>query len=234
MNPLHRSRLMTIFVLAAVVLLLLTGTTVTHASPVGADALATIDGGEVLQSVVDVQKYARAIHIMAMLLVGFGFLMVFVRKYGRSAVTATYLLVATAIPLYFIFDDKGVFGHATESLVDRLILAEFAAASLLICAGAILGRAKMWQYIILGVLFIPAFMLNEWIVLEGHFGLIEEGAVLDTGGSIIIHAFGALFGMPRMSYYIGQMSRSKQPVLVLRLVVVPGGLSHLRIQWGIS
>jgi hypothetical protein len=29
---------------------------------------------------------------MAMLIAGFGFLMVFVQKYGRSAVTATYLL----------------------------------------------------------------------------------------------------------------------------------------------
>ena len=47
-----------------------------------------------LSSLQDVQKYNRSIHIMAMLLVGFGFLMVFVKRYGRSALTATYLLVA--------------------------------------------------------------------------------------------------------------------------------------------
>jgi len=33
-----------------------------------------------LEHVVEVQKYNRAIHIMAMLLAGFGFLMVFVKK----------------------------------------------------------------------------------------------------------------------------------------------------------
>ena len=44
-----------------------------------------------LAGVSDDQKYNRAIHIMAMLLLGFGFLMVFVRKYGRSALTATFL-----------------------------------------------------------------------------------------------------------------------------------------------
>ena len=42
-----------------------------------------------LEAVIEVQTYNRAIHIMAMLLIGFGFLMVFVRGYGLSALTAT-------------------------------------------------------------------------------------------------------------------------------------------------
>jgi ammonium transporter Rh len=146
-----------------------------------------------LDALSDVQKYNRAIHIMAMLLVGFGFLMVFVKKYGRSALTATYLLVSISIPLYFL---KGNFYGigSTEGLIDKLILAEFAAASLLICAGAVLGRLKMGQYILLGILFVPFYALNEWIVLNGGLGLIS-GKVVDTGGSIVIHAFGAIFGL---------------------------------------
>lgn len=108
-----------------------------------------------MADVVDVQRYNRSIHVMAMLLVGFGFLMVFVKKYGLSAVTATYLLVSTAIPLYMLVKSWGVFGEAGEIDIEKLILAEFAAAALLICAGAVLGRLKMAQYIILGILFIP-------------------------------------------------------------------------------
>ncbi|KKK61887.1 hypothetical protein LCGC14_3009850, partial [marine sediment metagenome] len=130
---------------------------------------------------------------MAMLLVGFGFLMVFVKNYGRSAITATFLLVSVAIPLYFLKDSLGILG-GTDIDIDRLILAEFAAASLLICAGAVLGRLKMFQYLILGLLFIPSYAVNEWILLEGGLGLVKEGLFVDTGGSIIIHAFGALFG----------------------------------------
>ncbi|MCK5808992.1 ammonium transporter, partial [bacterium] len=151
-------------------------------------------GATTLEAVVDIQKYNRSIHIMAMLLVGFGFLMVFVRKYGLSAITATFLLVSTAIPLYIVINSTEMLAH-THSEIDALILAEFAAASLLIAAGAVLGRAKMWQYILLGVFFVPVYALNEWIVLDGGFGLLAKGAFADTGGSIVIHAFGALFGL---------------------------------------
>ncbi len=147
-----------------------------------------------ISALADVQKYNRAIHIMAMLLVGFGFLMVFVKKYGRSAVTATYLLVSVALPLYFLKASLHILGGA-EAAIDRVILAEFAAASLLICAGAALGRLKMIQYILLGLLFVPCYAFNEWLVLDGGLGLITKGNFVDTGGSIVIHAFGALFGL---------------------------------------
>lgn len=146
------------------------------------------------EPVLDDMHYNKAIHIMAMLLVGFGFLMVFVRKYGRSALTATFLLVSTSLPLYILINSWGVFASVANE-IERLILAEFAAASLLIAGGAVLGRLKMPQYILLGLLFVPFYMLNEWIVLLGGFNLIPAGAVIDTGGSIVIHAFGAIFGL---------------------------------------
>lgn len=154
---------------------------------------AFASAGDDLKSIIEVQQYNRAIHIMAMLLVGFGFLMVFVKKYGRSALTATFLLVSTALPLYFAISDYGVFGE-TDGEIKKLILAEFGAASLLIAAGAILGRIKMYEYLVLGILFIPFYMLNEWAVTENGFGLVN-GGFADTGGSIIIHAFGAIFGV---------------------------------------
>ena len=129
---------------------------------------------------------------MAMLLLGFGFLMVFVKKYGRSALTATFLLVSVSIPLYFIGNSAIFEGEGSE--IEKLILAEFGAASLLIAAGAVLGRLKMHQYLIMGLLFIPFYMFNEWVILENGLGFLKN-EIADTGGSIIIHAFGALFGI---------------------------------------
>ena len=100
----------------------------------GLTATAALAQGD-SHAIIEVQMYNRAIHIMAMLLIGFGFLMVFVRGYGLSALTATYLMVAAAVPGYFLLKTSGWFGHAAHG-IEGLILTEFAAASLLICAGA--------------------------------------------------------------------------------------------------
>jgi ammonium transporter Rh len=154
-----------------------------------------------------VQQYDRAIHIMAMLLIGFGFLMVFIKKYGRSALTATFLLVSISLPLYFLIHTSVLFGEA-KSEIEELILAEFGAASLLIAAGAVLGRLKMFQYLILGLLFIPFYMLNEWIIIENGFGIIKDGFA-DTGGSIVIHAYGALFAV-EIDSVLGYVDQIKQ------------------------
>ncbi len=146
-----------------------------------------------LQEVIQVQKYFRAIHVMAMLLVGFGFLMVFVKRYGRSALTATYIMVSLAIPLYMLIEHSHLFAEP-QNAITSLILAEFSAAALLISAGAVLGRLKLHQYLILGLLFIPFYTINEWIMLDNGLGLIPHGSLVDTGGSIVIHTFGAIFG----------------------------------------
>jgi ammonium transporter Rh len=130
-----------------------------------------------------------------MLLVGFGFLMVFVRNYGYSATTGTYLVVAVSLPLYLLLRSSGKISAeaiAPES-IKSILLAEFAGAAALISMGAILGRVRLYQYAILGLLAVPAYMLNEWLVLDGGLG-VTKGFV-DSAGSIVIHAFGAYFGL---------------------------------------
>lgn len=134
---------------------------------------ASTANSNLITLMLNVQIYERAIHIMVMLILGFGFLMVFVRKYGRSALTATFLLVSIAIPLYFMMSNFG-FLHIKSVQIQRLIFAEFAAASLLITAGAVLGRLKMHQYIVLGIFFVLSYMLNEWIVINGATKLIPN------------------------------------------------------------
>ena len=118
-------------------------------------------------TIFDTLKYERSIHILAMLLAGFGFLMVFIRKHGYSSITATFLAVSIAIPLYVIIKSFGGAGFAKTTIsIDTLIFAEFAAASLLIAIGAPLGKLKMDQYVIMGLLFVPVYILNEWFILD--------------------------------------------------------------------
>lgn len=148
-----------------------------------------------MEDFLELAKYGKAIHVMTMLMVGFGFLMVFVKRYGYGAVTATYIAVSIVIPYYMFLKKMDIFGEPAELTMDRLILAEFCAASILIATGAFLGRLKMSQYIIMALIFVPSYMLNEWIMLENGMGLIPKGQLIDTGGSIVIHQFGAYFGL---------------------------------------
>jgi ammonium transporter Rh len=142
-----------------------------------------------------VEQYNFSIQILAMLLVGFGFLMVFVKKYGYSATTGTYLVVATGIPLYMLLRSWG--GLSAEPITPNgtkaLLFAEFGCASALIAMGAVLGRLRLHQYALLAALIIPFYMLNEWLVLDG--GLGATTGFVDSAGSIVIHAFGAYFGL---------------------------------------
>src|SRR4030066_689438 len=139
--------------------------------------------------------YEKSIHILGMLMVGFGFLMVFVRKYGYPSVTATYLAVALSLPLYMLVRPYlwGSTADLTVANISMLLFAEFAAASLLIAIGGPLGRVKTSQYLLIGALFTPLYALNEWLLFSGV--VIPAGVFLDTAGSISIHAFGAYFAL---------------------------------------
>jgi ammonium transporter Rh len=156
-----------------------------------------------------VEQYNFSIHILAMLLVGFGFLMVFVRKYGYSATTGTFLVVAAGLPLYLLLRSIGVI--SAEALpadsINVLLLAEFAAASALIAMGAVLGRLRVYQYALVGIMAVAAYMVNEWLVLDGGLGFTR--GFVDAAGSIVIHSFGAYFGLGLAVALTSRASRSK-------------------------
>ena len=65
---------------------------------------------------------------------------------------------------------------------------EFAAATVLITYGAVLGKVSRLQLLIIGTLEIVFYAINEMIAIE----FLKYS---DAGGSIIIHAFGAYFGL---------------------------------------
>jgi ammonium transporter Rh len=162
--------------------------------PALAPAQAPVSG-DLANTVREVQQYNFAIHILAMLLVGFGFLMVFVKRYGYGATTGTYLLVAVGLPLYLGLRATGVLSAEAVGVhtMRGLLLAEFAVASALIAMGAVLGRVRLYQYAFLAAVIVPLYMINERLVLDGGLGFTK--GFVDSAGSIIIHAFGAYFGL---------------------------------------
>jgi ammonium transporter Rh len=153
-------------------------------------------GKESTLSVAENQfMYEKSIDVLVMLLIGFGFLMVFVKKYGYTSITSTYLLIALSLPLYMLLRPYlwGSTADLSITNISMLLFAEFAAASLLIAVGGPLGRINTSQYLLIGLLFTPLYAFNEWLIFGGL--IIPLGAFLDTAGSITIHAFGAYFAL---------------------------------------
>lgn len=65
---------------------------------------------------------------------------------------------------------------------------DFAAAAVLITFGAVLGRASIYQIFVIAFFEIIFYSANEAINVY-----VYEAA--DVGGSMIIHSFGAYFGL---------------------------------------
>ena len=66
--------------------------------------------------------------------------------------------------------------------------ADFTCASVLITFGALLGKTTRLQLLIICIFECVFFAINENILV--HFLYIR-----DTGGSIVVHEFGAYFGL---------------------------------------
>ena len=76
-----------------------------------------------------------------------------------------------------------------------MILSDFAAAAVLISFGAVIGKVSRLQIFVMGVFEIIFYSINENI-------LVYHLKITDVGGSLIIHMFGAYFGLAvtRMIY----------------------------------
>ncbi|XP_028653284.1 ammonium transporter Rh type A [Erpetoichthys calabaricus] len=127
------------------------------------------------------------VHVM--IFIGFGFLMTFLKRYGFSSVGFNMLLAALGLQWGILM--QGLWHlHNGKIEVDvyKMINADFSTATVLISFGAVLGKTSPVQLLIMTILEITIFAMNEHLVVE----ILEA---TDTGASMTIHAFGAYFGL---------------------------------------
>ena len=74
------------------------------------------------------------------------------------------------------------------SFFSSLITADFNAGTVLITFGAVLGKTSRLQLIIIAIVETVFYGVNEMV-------LVHYLKVTDIGGSMIIHMFGAYFGL---------------------------------------
>ena len=134
--------------------------------------------------------YPLGVHVMMMLLGGFGFLMTFLKRYGLSAIGFTLLITAITAQLVIL-----VFGFLKmeQEFVIRIgfidvIEAGVVSAAVLISFGAIIGKVNLLQLLFMGI------VETVFVTINCYIGYTVLG-VNDVGGSIFIHTFGAYFGL---------------------------------------
>jgi len=148
--------------------------------------------------------FSLFIDIHTMMLVGFGFLMAFLRRYSFGSVAFTFLLCAVCIQWQLIMYGLICQGWSTSPEGERLgwghnihkyslslwslVEADFGTIAVIVSLGAVLGRTSPSQLLFMAFLEIPLYCINFYIVM--HYL-----KVTDTGGTITIFIFGCYFGL---------------------------------------
>eukprot|EP01105_Mastigella_eilhardi_P028236 TRINITY_DN917_c0_g1_i4.p1 TRINITY_DN917_c0_g1~~TRINITY_DN917_c0_g1_i4.p1 ORF type:complete len:332 (+),score=74.42 TRINITY_DN917_c0_g1_i4:115-996(+) len=135
--------------------------------------------------------YFSDVHVMVF--VGFGFLMTFLKKYGFGAVGLNFFLSSLAFQWSMLVN--GFWNcvhtgdwHKVPINIDTIIEGDFAAASVMISYGAVIGKVSPTQLSLMTIIHLIVYGANK-MVLE------RELKIVDIGGSLVIHAFGAYFGL---------------------------------------
>ena len=148
----------------------------------------------------DINQYYpffQDVHVM--IFIGFGYLMTFLKEYSFTSVGYTFLIGAFIIQYSILMNGliHNIMNNHHDKIylsIESLITGDFAAGAVLISFGALLGKVSLNQLLIISILEIIFYSINESI------GAIHYQAV-DMGGSMYVHTFGAYFGLA-VSYII--------------------------------
>lgn len=132
--------------------------------------------------------------------------MTFLHTYSWSAVGYNLLMSALALQWCIVirgFWHNAYTGHWSHISLDifSLISGDFGAAALMISFGAVLGKTSATQLIIMTIAEMIFYGMSEVAV-------VSRLNAVDMGGSMVIHAFGAFFGLA-VSWVIGNPAEGK-------------------------
>jgi ammonium transporter Rh len=148
--------------------------------------------------------FFQDVHVM--IFIGFGFLMTFLRKYGYSSVGFTFVISAFVIQWHILvggFMHNAFASHWEKIALDlnTLMVSDFAAGACMISFGALLGKTSPTQLLIMSVFEVIFFSLNENIGIKM--------GISDVGGSMVVHTFGAYFGLAATMIVTPKASRGR-------------------------
>ena len=139
-----------------------------------------------------IQLYNYYIGVALMMFVGFGYLMTFLRWYGLGAIGLTMMITCIGVETSLISQAvvAAMTGDGASFEVDLMVLlqANFAVAAFLISFGALIGKVNPPQLVIMVMCETVSYTINK-------FMLEEYIQINDIGGTVVIHMFGAYYGL---------------------------------------
>ena len=132
----------------------------------------------------ETHKWHKDMDIWFMLML-VAFLMLFIKKFEWGICLAVMLVTAGSFLVYAAIK-QFAWGWAWNQ--EMVIMSIVCSITVVIAIGVYLGTVKMWQYLLSGILFAPAFVLVEWWMFYYLKG------VVDPGGSMLVHMMAAYWG----------------------------------------
>ena len=137
-------------------------------------------------------KYKLFQEVNIMIFFGFGFLRAFLKHYSWTAVALTLIagILSIEFGLFALICWSAIFDvdwHYGKFNFHHLLDANMCAGAVIISLGTILGKISMPQYLIL--------ILTETITVTLNYTLLRQVLkIIDVGGTLTMHLYGALFG----------------------------------------
>jgi len=139
------------------------------------------------RQILGVYPMFQDVHVM--IFIGFGFLMTFLKKYGLTAVSLNMLISVVCLQWgVLIYGWTHLHCGKIYLNLGSMLGADFAAATVLISFGVLIGKTSPLQLIVMAMIEIVLFFGNE-IIGRQYFGAV------DAGDTIFVHTFGAYFGL---------------------------------------
>jgi ammonium transporter Rh len=138
------------------------------------------------------KKYKLFQEINIMIFLGFSFLRAFLKHYSWSSITLTLMggVLSFEFGLFFLLCFGALFQKDWSNgkfNFEHLFDASYCSATFIISLGAVLGKLSLAQYFVM--------ILVESIFSTLHYALLRQILdIIDIGGALTVHLFGALFG----------------------------------------
>ena len=138
------------------------------------------------------KKYKLFQEINIMIFLGFSFLRAFLKHYSWSSITLTLMggILSFEFSLFFLICFGALFKKDWSNgkfNFEHLFDASYCSATFIISLGAVLGKLSLAQYFVM--------ILVETIFSTLHYALLRQVLdIIDIGGALTVHLFGALFG----------------------------------------